>query len=181
MIQNYISYFADCYKADNREFTIANFFSSKYENQFIIKQEEELINHKMPVQFLPSKQAESILQNLALHQNDKELLYTSLFFLGKRQNFQKRTTTIAAPLFYYKAAIIEKEGDYFIKLLQPNERLLNTGFLKTLEYKTSFEEFYEAYESRAVQHIETSFEFISILNRLIQKHISNVTADPNFP
>lgn len=103
MINNYISYFYHCFKADNRETGILNFFSSKYEHQLIIKSEEELSNKKYPLQYISKEKALPILQTIELFKNDKELWYGSLFCLGKRTNFSKRNTTIAAPLLIYKA------------------------------------------------------------------------------
>lgn len=176
MINNYISYFTDCYRADNREFTIANIFSTKFECQYIIKGEEELINDVYPIQYLPEKAANSILQSLAMFKNDKELLYGSLFCLGKRKSFGKRKTSIVAPLFYYKASIVEKEGDYFIQL-DSNSRALNIGFLKTLVYITSFNEFYSELEELLSVYLTVDFGFISVFKRLLDKHVENLTED----
>ncbi|MFD0962787.1 AAA domain-containing protein [Pseudofulvibacter geojedonensis] len=176
LIEKYISYFTDCYKADNREFTISNIFSSKFENQYIIRGEEELVNNKYPIQFLPEKQAVSILQDIAMYKNDKELLYGTLFCVGKRKNFQKRTTNIIAPLFYYKAQVVEREGDYFIDV-ENDSRLPNIGFLKTLIYKTSFNDFYVELEELLQNHSQIDFGFVSVFKRLIDKHIQNIEED----
>lgn len=176
LIEKYISYFTDCYKADNREFTISNIFSSKFENQYVIRGEEELVNNKYPIQFLPEKQAVSILQDMAMYKNDKELLYGTLFCVGKRKNFQKRTTNIIAPLFYYKAQVVERDGDYFIDI-ENDSRLPNIGFLKTLTYKTSFNDFYLELEELLQNHSQIDFGFVSVFKRLIDKHIQNVEED----
>ncbi|NAS31235.1 AAA family ATPase [Flavobacteriaceae bacterium R38] len=177
MINNYISYFSKCYQADNRDFSISNFFSSKYESQYIIKKEEELVNRKLPIQFIPTKNAEKIVQTLTLFKNDKELFYCTLFCLGKRKNFQKKTTSVAAPLFYYKASVIEKEGDYFIKINDHSERHLNVGFLKTLDFSTSFDLFHREAEDILNNYDAVSFEFLSVFKRLCQKHINNLNFD----
>lgn len=142
----------------------------------MIRGEEELVNGNYPIQFLPEKQALSILQDLAMYKNDKELLYGSLFCVGKRQNFQKRTTNIIAPLFYYKARIVEKDGDYFIDIVHES-RLPNMGFLKTLAYKTSFNDFYIGLEELLLNKLTLDFGFVSVFKSLVEKHIENLAED----
>lgn len=174
MLQQYISYFSDCYKADNREFTITNFFSSKYECQYVIKNKEELVNNEYPIQFIAKKQALSILQTLEMFKNDKELLYGTLFCIGKRKNFQKRVSNIVAPLFYYEATVVEKEEDFYLRINNFNDRKVNVGFLKTLSYKTSFEMFYKELEKVLQKHSFINFEFISAFKNLIAYHVENL-------
>ena len=174
MITNYISYFYKCYQADNKEAGVLNFFSSKYENQLIIKPEEELTNNTYPIQFVSEKFAKNSLQTLQLFKNDKELWYGTLFCLGKRKNFTKKISAVAAPLFLYKAEILEKEADYFIKL--DHESLqLNVSFCKTLAYKTNFDVFYEAVDVLIEQQTYIDFSFVSKLKKLIEIHIENLT------
>lgn len=179
MIANYISYFHSCYKADNNENGILNFFSSKYENQFIIKPEEELVNNQYPIQFLTKKQAEQCLQTLTLFKNDKELWYGSLFCLGKRRNFKKRINSITAPLFLYKAEIIEKEDDFFIKI-DHQTRQLNIAFCKSLLYKTSFEDFLVDVETFLEYNLHLTFEALNQFKRLLEKHVKNLEIDTDF-
>lgn len=179
MISNYISYFHKCYQADNKEAGVLNFFSSKYEQQLIIKNEEELINNQYPIQFLPEKQAVSCLQTLALFENDKELWYGSFFCLGKRNNFKKQHVSIAAPLFLYKADIEKIEEDYFIKI-DPASRQLNIAFCKSLLYTTSFDEFYRAVEPLLDNEPYTNFEFANQFKRIVEEHIENLNFDSDY-
>ena len=179
MITNYISYFHKCYQADNKETGILNFFSTKYENQFIVKSEEELVTNKYPLQFVPTKQAIESLQTLELFKNDKELWYASIFCVGKRSNFKKKTTSVVAPLFIYKAAIEEKDNDYFIRINHVS-RQLNIAFCKSLLYKTSFNDFFTEIEILLEQQPHITFGFISQLKRIIEKHISNLVFDTDF-
>ncbi len=174
MLNNYISYFTDCYKADNRAFSILNFFSSKYESQLIIKQKEELVNDELPFQYLPIEIGKSIQQNLELYNHDKELLYCSLFFIGKRKNFQSRITNIIAPLFYYHAEVITHDDLPFVKLNLEKERTLNIAFLKTLSYKTNFNVFYNELEELLIKHPCINNDFILSLKELLEFHIDNL-------
>ncbi len=176
MIADYISYFYKCYKADNKESGVLNFFSSKYENQFIIKPEEELINNKYPIQFIFEKQAVPILQTLELYKNDKELWYGSLFCLGKRNDFRKRTTSIAAPLILYRANIEQNEEDFYLKV-DHESRQLNIAFLKGLLFKTSFDDFHFEVEDLFDSHPPTDFYVINQLKRIFEDHVSNIHFD----
>ena len=175
MIQNYLNYFADCYNADNREFSIDNIFSSKFECQHIIRNEEELVNHKLPIQYIPDKIGASIQQTIALFHNDKEILYGSLFLVGKRRkNFQKRIEQVVAPLFYYEAQLEEKDDHFYIRLKDKYQRKINFGFLKTLSFKTSFTLFNEALQELLDRSVKTDFELISEVVRLMECHVDNV-------
>lgn len=179
MISNYISYFHKCFQADNKDAGILNFFSSKYEQQYLIKPEEELINNRYPIQFIQEKQAVSCLQTLALFENDKELWYGSFFCLGKRSNLRKQKTSVAAPLFLYKASFEVIEEDYYLKI-DHDSKQLNTSFLKSLLYKTSFDDFYTALES--LMHTEPSitFEFASLFKTMVTEHIENVSFEEDY-
>ncbi|SEC40539.1 AAA domain-containing protein [Tenacibaculum sp. MAR_2009_124] len=179
MIADYISYFYKCYQADNKESGVLNFFSSKYENQFIIKPEEELINNRYPLQFISEKQAIPILQTLALYNNDKELWYGSLFCLGKRNDFRKRITSITAPLFLYKAAIEKKEDVYFLKI-DHESRQLNIAFLKGLLFKTSFDDFLFEVERLFDANTHVNFFVINQLKRIFEEHVSNIHFNSDF-
>lgn len=179
MISNYISYFHKCYQADNKETGILNFFSTKYENQFIIKPEEELVNNKYPLQFIPTKQAIEILQTLELFKNDKELWYSSIFCVGKRSNFKKKTTSVVAPLFFYKAIIEKKDEDYFLRI-NHKSRQLNISFLKSLIFKTSFDDFLNETEALLEQNHHITFSFLSQLKRVIENHVTNLVFDADF-
>jgi superfamily I DNA and/or RNA helicase len=172
LLNNYISYFLSCYEADNRAFGVINFFSSKYENHYIIK-EEELTNNKYPIQFIPEKHAKNCLQTLELFKNDKELIYSSLFCVGKRKSFQKKAISIVAPLFFYDASIKQKENEYYLRLNHESRRL-NTAFVKSLQFKTSFDFFYTELELLLKKNLYIDFSFISAFKVLLEKHVSNL-------
>ena len=172
-LKSYLSYFTSCYEADNRAFTVTNFFASKYEHQYIVKEKEELINGLFPIQYVPNKQANATAQTLALFEKDKELLYCSLFCVGKRKNFAKRVTNIFAPLFYFKASLQKKEDDFYIAV-DTESRSLNTGFLRTLEYRTSFDDFYTEFETFNSTHPLINFEYVALFTALLKEHLVNV-------
>ncbi len=178
-ILSLINYFTDCYRADNREFSIENFFSSKFENQTLQNLEEELINGRFKHQYIPDKPAEAISKNLQLYKRDKQLFYCSLFLVGKRKLFNKKTQIICAPLFFYPSEIVHQlHGEYLIKL-PIEERQVNYGFLKTLEFNTSFEKFQEEFTILLHEEI-VDYPFITRMQRIFEKHVSNVSFSDDF-
>ncbi|MBQ4821179.1 AAA domain-containing protein [Aquimarina sp. MMG016] len=172
-ITSLVKYFSDCYKADNREFSIDNFFSAKFENQFLQDLDEELINGKYKQQYIPDDVGEIVSKNLQLYKRDKQLFYCSLFLLGKRRLFNKRTSRICAPIFFYPSKIIQVDEDYFIEIYL-EERQVNYGFLRTLDFNSSFESFQEEFNELLSREI-IDYPFIAELQRLFDKHMSNVT------
>lgn len=179
-ILSLIKYFRDCYKADNREFSIDNFFSSKFENQIIQELEEELINDKYKHQYISDKEGEALSKNLQLYKKDKELFYCSLFLVGKRRLFNKKTMRICAPVFFYPSVIEEQEeGQYFVNL-DIADRRVNYGFLKTLDFNFSFEKFQEEFIDLLDDKV-VDYPFIAKMQRLFKKHISNVSFSEEMP
>lgn len=173
MIKDYLNYLYKCYQADNNESGMLNFFAAKYEHQSLVKPVEELTNNQYPLQFVKDSIAKSIQQTLTLYSNDKELWYATLFCTGKRKDFRKRTQVLQAPLFLYKAQLVNREDDHFIKI-DHDSRCLNIAFCKTLEFRSSFDDFYIAIDQLLAQHRYIDFEFISALKPLLKKHVHNI-------
>jgi len=170
-----IRYLTDCYIADNRAFSIDNFFSSKFENQFIQTLQEELVNNKYPKQYLPEEVGKKILKNLQLNSGDKQLYYCSLFALGRRQHFNNRVERICAPLIFYQAEIVSEDDYYYLKL-DTKDLQMNFGFLRTLEFKTSFGAFQNDVGD-LFNYPSVDLSFISGLERCISDHIVNLHVD----
>jgi len=170
-----IRYLADCYVADNRTFSIDNFFSKKFENHFIQDLKEELINNKYPKQYLPADIGKKTLQNLQLNSNDKQLYYCSFFIIGRRQHFNNRIERICAPVLYFPAEIVS-DGDYYFLKLDPKDYQVNFGFLRTLNFKTSFAEFQNDVNA-LLNYPEIDLAFITGFERCISDHILNLSVD----
>ncbi|MEW7290450.1 DEAD/DEAH box helicase [Aquimarina sp. 2304DJ70-9] len=179
-ISSLVKYLTDCYKADNREFSIENFFSSKFENQILQNLEEELINGKYKHQYLPSKEGEVLSKNLQLYKRDKQLFYCSLFLVGKRKLFNKKTLKVCAPIFFYPSRIEQQlDGEYFINL-HIEDRQVNYGFLRTLDFNFSFEKFQEEFTVLLDEEV-IDYPFIARMQRLFEKHISNISFSEEIP
>ncbi|QKX07487.1 AAA family ATPase [Aquimarina sp. TRL1] len=171
-IQKLIKYFSDCYKADNREFSIVNFFSAKYENHWIQEAEEELINGKYPRQYIPEEQGEEISKNLQLYKRDKQLYYCTMFIVGRKKLFNKKTVRVCAPLFYYPATII-REGETYYVSLEIAEREVNYGFLKTLEMSLPFEDF-RAHFTQLLEENLVEYSFLMKVKRLFERYVEGL-------
>ncbi len=174
-VKKYINYLADCYKSDNREFIIDNFFSSKYENQWIQELDEELINEKFPKQYISDSKGEEIIKNIQLYERDKQAYYCSVFVIGKRKLFSNKTVKICAPIFYYPITLDKKDEHCFIEL-DTALRQVNYGFLRSLKYIESFEAFLEEFEILLEQKA-IDYPFLAKLRRLMQKHTLAIDFD----
>ena len=163
--------------ADNREFKIENFYSAKYEYQYIQPLQEELITGKYNLQYIEPTIANTISKDLQIYKRDKELFYCSLFFIGKRKLFNSKTSKICAPLIYYPSEIIELDEEYYIKL-KKEERKINYSFLKTLNYKTSFELLEEDMDN---VFTKTNIDYTSVAKicRILEKHIEGICISEN--
>ena len=75
--------------------------------------------------------------------------------------------------FFYDAFIEIKENEYYLKINHESRRL-NTGFVKSLQFKTSFDNFYIELELLLEKNPYLDFSFISAFKILISKHISNL-------
>lgn len=170
-----VRYLADCYVADNRILGIDNFFSKKYENQFVQDLKEELINAKYPKQYIPEDIGKKTLQNLQLNSNDKKLYYCSFFILGQKRHFNNRIEKVCAPVLFFPADIVSADDYYFIKL-NPNDLQINFGFLRSLDFKTSFSEFQKDMNS-LFGYPAVDFAFVAGLERCIEDHILNLKVD----
>jgi len=107
-LSSVIKYLSACYKADNRETGLLNFFGSKVEKGKILGDAGELLNGDMP--FLPlsnNKYSEESQKIIQLYKKEKEFFLGALFVVGKSSN--QSLSSVCAPLLMYPASISEKE------------------------------------------------------------------------
>ena len=97
-MQNLVKYFNACYLSDNNSLIISNFFGSSAESRLIFD-EEELINGNLPYYPVADKAARSVEKTIKLYEKEKELVYCSMFIIGKTLSFKNRITKICSPLF----------------------------------------------------------------------------------
>lgn len=176
-IQKLIDYFSDCYIADNREFKIENFYSAKYEYQYIQPYAEELITGKYNLQYVAPDIADPILKDIQIYKRDKELFYCTLFITGKRKLFNSKISKVCAPIIYYSAEIIKLENEHYLKLKKDSKRI-NFPFLKTLSFKTSFD-LLETELEAFLTKTDLDYAEVAKICRLLENHIENFKTSEN--
>ena len=122
-LSNIIKYLHSCYVADNRELKLSDFFNvSKIEHRYIFDEKEELINGHSPKVALPEDYAAEVLKSVELYQKEKELLYTSIFILGKDQALGKKVR-VCAPLIFFPATVKKEREYYFVYIDHANFKI----------------------------------------------------------
>lgn len=126
-----IQYLHNCFRFDNRELKIVDFFNkTKVSQAFIFEDREELLNGEFPKVGLEDEFAQSILKEISLFKKEKELLYCSLFLIGRQKSLGK-IKRVCAPLILLPAEIVFENDLYFVKV--DNERgRINTSALGLL-------------------------------------------------
>lgn len=180
-ITNLITYFQECYRADNREMLIFDFLDKKIENRIIIEGNEELINGELPIVPLDPEYAETVVKKLSLFEKEKELLYGCFFICGKYLDIKGESKRLCAPLFYYPAKIEQKNEFYYLSL-QLNERRLNYPLIGLLT-KDSPEQLLHDPNFKELPADMLTFGEISRIVALAQKYFPEVdtTNIYNFP
>lgn len=176
ILKRQIQYLKDCYTLDNASFTIQNFFDKKYQHQYLIDTpKEELLNQAFPKTFVPDEIGKPLEQILLLNSEDKEVLYCSLFICGVRTStFTQKLQSIVSPLLYTHASLEKTEGDYFIALKSKPQ--LNIGFLKTLNFKTNFEQCRLALH-QSIQSGLIDFKTIGEIKTILDKHVLDLDTE----
>ena len=98
-LNDLIKYYNACYQADSRGLSINNFFANKVADRIIFEKKEELVNDFLPYAPIDEELAKDIQKTTKLYEKEKELIYCSLFIIGKKIDFKNRIQKICAPLF----------------------------------------------------------------------------------
>ena len=131
-LPNIIRYFRDCYEEDNRRSTLWNIFQASVSHRLFVEDEEQLLTGflgKIPLDPDAGLEARNVAY---LYQKEKELVYCSLFILGRLGSGDEVPRPICAPLLIHPAEIIEQPPFVFLK---PDfeTRRLNHRLLDALE------------------------------------------------
>ena len=170
MLQNLIKYFNACYQADNSGLTINNFLSSSVENRVVFEEEEELINGSLPFIPIEPKKAVDALKTIGIYRKEKELVYSSLFILGKTISFTNRPTTICSPLFIYPAKIFLDDDIYYFEA-DNSQRRVNYALLSQIrKNEEDNNDFFEEFSDAVLQNNIDEFTLSSIIG-ILKKHI----------
>lgn len=133
---NSIRYFRDCYEEDNRRSTLWNIFQESVTHRLFAEREEELLNGFLTEIPLDPDDGRDTAKAAYLYQKEKELVYCSLFVVGRLRIGEEGTRAICAPIVIHPAEIIEQDPHAF---LRPDleTRRINYHLLDALESRSN--------------------------------------------
>ena len=82
-LPNIIRYFRDCYEEDNRRSTLWDIFHASVTHRLFVEREEELLNGFLTEIPLDPDEGLEASKAAYLYQKEKELVYCSLFVVGR--------------------------------------------------------------------------------------------------
>jgi len=110
-LSNLITYFRDCYEADNARATIWNIFHANVEHRIFADSEEQLLTGLLEHAPIDADKGKAAARAAYLYRKEKELTYCSLFVVGRlRIEPDQQPQFICSPLLMYPAEIIEIES-----------------------------------------------------------------------
>lgn len=176
---NFFNYFKECYKIDNKEFSVENILNVKYKYKWFLNGKEEFLNNSLPIIPYANKNIEKLEKDLTLYNLEKELYYGAFFILGKIvPNGLKKDNTICSPLLLFPTELKKIDDDYFLKI-DKSSFILNQQILNKLSYnsetakKTLFEKLTNIFNDST----HDAFQ----IKRLLDKYTLNLhTEELNF-
>jgi len=176
---NFFNYFKECYKIDNKEFSVENILNVKYKYKWFLNRKEEFLNDSLPIIPYVNKNIGKLEKDLTLYNLEKELYYGAFFILGKTTpNGLKKDSTICSPLVLFPAELKKNDGDYFLKIDKSNF-ILNQQVLNKLSYNSDAAKkvVFEKLTNICNESIHDAFQ----IKRLLNKHVLNLhTEELNF-
>ncbi|RLD73502.1 MAG: hypothetical protein DRJ10_17760 [Bacteroidetes bacterium] len=181
-IQNLIKYFNTCYQADNSGLSINNFFSSSIENRMIFEGEEEIINSLLPFIPIDPPKAVNALKTIGVYSKEKELVYASLFVVGKTISFTNKPTRICSPLFIYPAKVFLDDDIYYMQADLENRKVNYALLSQIRKNEEDNNDFFEEFSNTIIQNNIDEFVLLSLI-RVLKKYIPELdtTYLTNFP
>jgi len=176
---NYFNYFKECYKIDNKEFSVENILNVKYKYKWFLNSKEEFLNDSLPIIPYINKNIEKLEKDLVLYNLEKELYYGAFLILGKTTpSGLKKDKTVCSPLILFPAELKKIDDDYFLKIDESNF-ILNLQALNKLSYNSEKDKkiLFEKLTSVFNAPIHDAFQ----IKRLLDKYVLNLhTEELNF-
>lgn len=132
LLKNIISYYKDCFEEEHKSGGIWNFFTTKVEHRYLIPTEEEHLSGFLPYTPIPEKNADNLRTEIAYYKKEKELIYATLFILGKYTNMKGKQMRLIAPVLIYDCEIINNNG-YSYAQADLNSGSINPAILSTIK------------------------------------------------
>lgn len=132
-IKPLMTYYKNCYQADNKALQIYNFSGNQVEAKQWLADAELLETADRPIP-VDSEWGEKVFQRLLLNQKEETLLLGAFFLIGKaRVGFDKsKAQKICAPLLLVPVELILEDEIYYLRLKEePN--VLNPAIVRLLD------------------------------------------------
>jgi len=137
-LNRHISYFRECYEADNRELGLWNVFRDKHWHLYFLDGQEELVTGAMPRVPIDASLAEKASKSQSLYQRERTLLYASYFVVGNVRE-AGRARSICAPLLHYQAMLQQEREDWYLSI-DPADENLNVPLARWLRDRSKQED-----------------------------------------
>ncbi len=135
-----VQYFRACLQADNRSFSLLNFFGKKVEYQYVLPN-TELVQPKMPYVPIDSDWGQTVYKDLEIYAKEKTLYACSFFVLGATKIGGKKQK-VFAPLILNPVSLAQK--DEFLALeYHLGQSILNPSAIQYLTPKDASINTYE--------------------------------------
>jgi len=176
---NFFNYFKECYKIDNKEFSVENILNVKYKYKWFLNGKEEFLTNSLPIIPYGNKNIEKLEKDLTLYNLEKELYYGAFFILGKTTpSGLKKDSTICSPLLLFPAELKKIDDDYFLSIDESNF-MLNQQVLNKLDYNSETDKkiLFEKLTTVFNAPIHDAFQ----IKRLLDQYVLNLhTEELNF-
>ncbi len=103
-----VRYLHDCYRADNRETVLHDFFAERVERRIFLKDRDEVLEGLFDLVKIDSEKGLAAMKAAAVHKKEKSLVYATFFIVGRTPEGCDLPKAIAAPLLFFPARIEEK-------------------------------------------------------------------------
>ena len=150
-----ISFYRKAFEQEISKRRQLHLFGSQIEKKYFLSGEEELTNTDHPLIPISEAKALSFIKDLELNAGSVALKYYSLARITRFTSFSKYEVTRVYPLIEYDAQLVEKTGEYYLKIDIESRKLIKTNFDSQVASKVNFE--------KLEQNKITDFHFVSQL------------------
>ena len=145
---NIVTFYRDCYAADNRDQIISNIFGIDEALRFVFEGSEELLSGAFTRVPLPDDLGQRLNDKSLQYFREKQLIYGTAFLAGRLPDVGQK---LCAPLLFAFVELHKDNGHWYIQLTSDVQ--LNTPILKSLASEASDIDALEA-QLDAVQFVE---------------------------
>jgi hypothetical protein len=111
-----VNYLLNCYRADNRQQGLLNYFSQKTEHRLLLT-DAALLTDELPLYPVDPDWGEAVEKTLTVYQKEKELQLSYLFVTGQSEDRPDHTSsTPVTPLFLIPAQLERRNELFFVRI-----------------------------------------------------------------